>query len=129
VRRVWRYQRGNQNLYIEEEQTTHWPKEKKIKDKQRSTKHKIKDRVTRAPLKKRGWTQVLRKGSRSFSSSGTRRVNLVNVIMVVFTPTYDICGCKSNSRARRLAQLTLLYSLPNCVPWFPPQLKLLLVFI
>jgi hypothetical protein len=25
--RVWRYQRGNQNLYIEEEQTTRWPKE------------------------------------------------------------------------------------------------------
>ena len=28
VRRVWRYQRGNQNPYIEEEQTTQWPKEK-----------------------------------------------------------------------------------------------------
>ena len=43
----------NQNLYIEEEQTTHWPKEKAQKDKQRSTKHthKIKDRVTRTPLK------------------------------------------------------------------------------
>ena len=27
LRRVWRYQRGNQNLYIEE-QTTQWPKEK-----------------------------------------------------------------------------------------------------
>jgi hypothetical protein len=25
-RRVWRYQRGNQNLYIKEEQTTQWPK-------------------------------------------------------------------------------------------------------
>ena len=42
-RRVWRYQRGNQNLYIEEEQTT-------------------KDQVTRTPLKTRGWTQVLRRG-------------------------------------------------------------------
>jgi hypothetical protein len=31
-RRVWRYQRGNQNLYIEEEQTTQWPKEKVQKD-------------------------------------------------------------------------------------------------
>ena len=30
---------GNQNLYIEEEQTTHWPKERVQKDKQRSTKH------------------------------------------------------------------------------------------
>jgi hypothetical protein len=28
---------GNQNLYIEEEQTTQWPKEKVQKDKQRST--------------------------------------------------------------------------------------------
>ena len=49
--RVWRYQRGNQNPYIEEE-TTHWPKEKGQKDKQRSTKHThtTKDRVTRTPL-------------------------------------------------------------------------------
>ena len=40
---------GNQNPYIEEEQTTHWPKEKVQKDKQRSKKHthKTKDRVTR----------------------------------------------------------------------------------
>jgi hypothetical protein len=30
---------GNQNLYIEEEQTTQWPKENVLKDKQRSTKH------------------------------------------------------------------------------------------
>jgi hypothetical protein len=33
------YQRGNQNPYIEEGQTTQWPKEKGQKDKQRSTKH------------------------------------------------------------------------------------------
>ena len=48
LRRVWKYQRGNQNPYIEEEQTTQWPKEKVQKDKQRSTKHtyKTKDRVT-----------------------------------------------------------------------------------
>ena len=39
---------GNQNPYIEDEQTTQWPKEKVQTDKQRSTKHtyKIKDRVT-----------------------------------------------------------------------------------
>jgi hypothetical protein len=50
-RRVWKYQRDNQNSYIEE-QTTQWPKEKVQKDKQRSTKHtyKTKDRVTRTPL-------------------------------------------------------------------------------
>jgi hypothetical protein len=29
----------NQKRYIEEEQTTQWPKEKVQKDKQRSTKH------------------------------------------------------------------------------------------
>ena len=53
VRRVWRYQSGNQNPYIEEEQTTQWPKEKVQKDKQRSTKHThtTKDRVTRTPQK------------------------------------------------------------------------------
>jgi len=48
-RRVSRYQRGNKNPYIEEEQSTQWLKEKVQKDKQRSTKHtyKTKDRVTR----------------------------------------------------------------------------------
>jgi hypothetical protein len=47
---------GNQNLYIEEEQTTQWPKEKLQKDKQRSTKRKYKnkDRITRTPLKPGG---------------------------------------------------------------------------
>ena len=39
VRKVWRYQRGNQNLYIKEEQTTQCPQEKEQKDKQRSTRH------------------------------------------------------------------------------------------
>jgi hypothetical protein len=45
VRRALRYQRVNQNPYIEEEQTTQWPKEKVQKDKKRSTKpkHKNKD--------------------------------------------------------------------------------------
>jgi hypothetical protein len=28
-RRVWRYQMGNRNLYIEEEQTTQWPQDTK----------------------------------------------------------------------------------------------------
>jgi hypothetical protein len=30
-RRVCKYQMGNQNPYIEEEQTTQWPKEKRTK--------------------------------------------------------------------------------------------------
>jgi hypothetical protein len=52
---------GNQNPYIEEEQTTQWPKEKLQKDKQLSRKHtyKTKDRVTRTQLKTGG---ELRKG-------------------------------------------------------------------
>ena len=51
-----RYQRVNQSMYIEEEQTTQWTKEKVQKDKQRSTKHayKTKARVTRTPLKTGG---------------------------------------------------------------------------
>jgi hypothetical protein len=45
--------KGYQNPYIEEDQTTQWPKEKVQKDKQRTTKHthKTKDRVIRTPLK------------------------------------------------------------------------------
>ena len=44
--RVWRYQRGNPNLYIKE-QTTQWWKEQVQKEKQRSIKHvyKAKGRV------------------------------------------------------------------------------------
>ena len=77
VRRVWGYQRGNQNPYIEEEQTTQWPKEKVQKDKQRSTKHtyKNKDRVTRTPLKTGG---ELRCSGRVSSSSP-----LVTPIMLI----------------------------------------------
>ena len=48
-----RYQRANQNPYIEEGQTIQWVKQKVQRDKQRSTKHthKTKDQVTRTPLK------------------------------------------------------------------------------
>jgi hypothetical protein len=55
-RRLWRYQRGNQNLYIEQEQTTQWPKEKVQKEEQWPTHHthKTKDRVTQTPLKTGG---------------------------------------------------------------------------
>jgi hypothetical protein len=44
--------KGNHNPYIEEEQTTQWPKEIVQKDKQRSTKHtdETKDRGTRTSL-------------------------------------------------------------------------------
>ena len=76
--RVLRYQRGNQNPYIEEEQTTQWPKEKVQKDKQRSTKHthKTKDGVTRTPLKTGGELMCSGRVSSSCSTSDTRCVNL-----------------------------------------------------
>ena len=50
----------------------------KKKDKQRSTKHthKTKDRVTRTPLKTGGELVCSGSGGSSFSTSGTRRVNL-----------------------------------------------------
>jgi len=73
--------KGNQNPYIEEEQTTQWPKEKVQKDKQRSTKHihvyKTKDRVTRTPLKTGGELRCSGRVSSSCFTSDTRRVNLV----------------------------------------------------
>jgi hypothetical protein len=52
---------GNQNQYIEEEQTTQWPKEKVQKGKQRSTKHtyKTKDQLTRTPLKTGGELTII----------------------------------------------------------------------
>ena len=70
---------GNQNPYIEEEQTTQWPTEKVQKDKQRSTKHtyKTKDRVTRTPLKTGGELRSSGRVSSSCSTSDTRRVNQV----------------------------------------------------
>jgi hypothetical protein len=79
TRRVWGYQRGNRNPYIEEEQTTQWPKEKVQKDKQRSTKHthKTKDRVPKTPLKTGGELMCSGRVSSFCSTSGTRRINLV----------------------------------------------------
>jgi hypothetical protein len=45
IGRVGRYQSGNQNPYIEEKQTTQWPKGKVQKDQQRSTKHTNKPKI------------------------------------------------------------------------------------
>ena len=75
--RVWKYQRGNQNLYIEEKLTTQWPKVQS--DKQRYTKHthRTKDRVTRTPLKTGGELRCSERVSSSCSTSDTRHVNLV----------------------------------------------------
>jgi hypothetical protein len=77
-KRVWRYQRGNQNAYIEEEQTTQWPKEKVQKDKQRSTKHtyKTKDRVTRTSIKTGDERRCCGRVSSSWS------INLMNIYAI-----------------------------------------------
>jgi hypothetical protein len=71
-----RYQRGNHNQYMEEEQTTQWPNEKVQKNKQRSTKHTYKTRVTRTPLKTGDELRCSERVSSSCSTSGTLRVNL-----------------------------------------------------
>ena len=77
---------GNQNPYIEKQQTTQWPKEKVQKDKQRSTKHsfffKTKDRVTRTPLKTGGELRCSGRVSSYCSTSDTRRVNLVTYLVI-----------------------------------------------
>ena len=52
VKQIWRYQRGNENMYIEDVQTTQWPKEKQQKEKQHT--HKTAERVTRTTLKTGG---------------------------------------------------------------------------
>ena len=94
LRRVWRYQRGIQKPYIEEEQSPQWPTEKVQKDKQRSTKHayKSKDRVTPTPLKTGGELRCSGSVSSSCSTSGTRRVNLVTnpVIRQHMTTVYTM---------------------------------------
>jgi hypothetical protein len=74
-----RYQRGNQNPYIEEGLTAQGPKENVQKDKQRSTKHthKTKDWVTGIPLKTGGELRCSGRVSSSCSTDGTRRVILV----------------------------------------------------
>ena len=84
LRRAWRYQRGNQNPYIEEEQTTQWPKEKVQKNKQRSTKHtyKTKDLVTRTPLRTDGEFRCSGRLSSSCFTSDTRRVNKCMTVII-----------------------------------------------
>jgi hypothetical protein len=70
------HQRGNQNPYIEEEQTTQWPKEKVQKNKQRSTKHtyKTEDRVTRIPPHKKTRTP-----DKLQSPNLTTNINRINI--------------------------------------------------
>ena len=93
-RRVWRYQRSNQNPLIEEEQATQWQKEKVQKDKQRSTKHthKTKDRVTRTPLKTVGELRCSGRVVSSCYTSGTGRVNVVTDSVIILFYLREIKG-------------------------------------
>jgi hypothetical protein len=50
IGRVWRYQSSNQHPYIEQEQTTQWPKETEKKEKQRSTNTTQKTRLSNTTL-------------------------------------------------------------------------------
>ena len=81
VSRVCRYQRGNYNPHIEEEQTTQWPKKKIETNKQRSTKyvHKTKDRVARTQLKSGCILGCSGRVNSSWFTSGTRRVKIVKL--------------------------------------------------
>ena len=65
---------GNQNPYIEEEETTQWSEVKVQKGKQRSTKdtYKTIDRVTRTPLKTGGELRCSGSVSSSCSTSIVR---------------------------------------------------------
>jgi hypothetical protein len=79
IRRVWRYQRGNQNRISKKNRQNNDQKKKVQKDKQRSTKHtyKTKDRVTRTPQKTGGELMCSGRVSSSCSTNGIRGVNLV----------------------------------------------------
>jgi len=61
---VCRYQMGNQNPQAEEGQTTQWPKKKRQRDKQRSTKHyKENERSSNTNPTKTGLKSCASKGS------------------------------------------------------------------
>ena len=72
------------NPYIEEEQTTQWPKECLQKDKQRSTKltYKAKDRVRRTLPKFGGDLMCSGRVNSSCYIGDSRRVNLVTHPMI-----------------------------------------------
>ena len=80
LRRVWRYQKGNQNPYIEEEQTTSWPRKKyKRTNNDLQNTHTTKDRVTLTPLK-----QLINLTRR-------QRIDSHNVIIFYIITVDDLC--------------------------------------
>ena len=81
VRRVIKYQRGNQN-FVNPRRTDNTAKEIP-KDKQKSTKHthKAKDQVARTPLKTGGGLMCSGRVSSSRTTSGTRHVKLITSLI------------------------------------------------
>ena len=127
IRRVWRYQRCNQNPSIEE-QIAQWPEEKVQKDKQQSTKHthKAKDRT---PLKTGDELKYPGRVSSSCSTSGTRRLNLVSIaspnwdlLTLCWRQRSDICWLCPNlsppSHVVFVVIIILLFFLWFCWNWF-----------
>jgi hypothetical protein len=85
ARRVWIYQRGNQNQQIEGQTTQRQnKKDKRINNDLQSTTHKTEDRVTQAPLKLGDEIMCSCRVSSSCSTSGTRRVNLVTTLVICY---------------------------------------------
>jgi hypothetical protein len=120
LRRVGRYQKGNQNPYIEEKETTQWPNKKGQKDKQRTTKHtnKTEDRVTRTPLKTGGELRCSERVSSSSSTSGTPRVNLVTNPVIFHEWGKDrkvFTTSGRSSKCMRLNKGFAISAIPMCV--------------
>jgi hypothetical protein len=120
LRRVWRYQKGNQNPYIEEKETIQWSKEKGQKDKQRTTKHtnKTEDRVTLTPLKTGGELRCTERVSSSSSTNGTRRVNLVTNPVICHEWEKDRKVSTTSGRSSKCMRLNkgfAISAIPMCV--------------
>jgi hypothetical protein len=78
IRRVWRYQSGNQNPYIKKEQTINTMAKRKITKGQttiyKTYPYKTKDQVTRTPLKIRGELRCSGRVSSFCSTSGIHQL-------------------------------------------------------
>ena len=85
VRKVWRYQRGNQKSTIEEGWSTQWPKDKEQKDKQWPQKVN--------PTTIREWTGRV---SSSCSTWGTHRLTLVIISVIIHGCQKDRNVIKTN---------------------------------
>jgi hypothetical protein len=111
--RVWRYQRGNHNPYIEEEQTTTCPKEQIQKDKQQSTKntYKAKDRVTQTPLQTGELSRNLKKKMGVRHRLITSQIRLILLIIIYHLYVILIRKDMDVNEHERLSNITLRHKL------------------